>query len=159
MKRLREPTKPYAPMKPTLPAKEIEDWETLSSIEMDNSDSFSYEDFLGKFIIQADDIKAIRIFVDCEVEHGYYDDVTAKAKIRICKKKMISNPNYEWRESRLAADLKHYNKEKVKYDSDMVKYNIALKAYNAALPAMQEEDRKKSIAFHQKQLKKLQEKK
>ena len=163
MRRPVEPQKPYKVNKPVLPEKEIMGHETIKTIEVSNYDSFTMEDFLGNFVLQGDsktfDIKKFSVQIECEVERGYYDDVTAKAKLSICENKMVKNPSYEYMSKNYAVSLKRYEKDKIKYDADMIAYKIKMEEYTKSLPAWKEQDRKHQIKFHEKELKRLKEEK
>jgi hypothetical protein len=158
-KRPVEPQKPYAPTKPALPQKEIEGYETLSALNLGNYDSFSYNGFLEELKVEGKDASKLHIYIECEVEHGYYDDVTAKATIKITEAKMVPNPSYTYMQSRYADDMKRYEKAKAKYDKDCITYKDKLQAYKEALPAWQAYENELHIKHLEKQLKKLKKEK
>ena len=158
-KRPTEPQKPYAPTKPVLPQKEIEGYERLSVLNLCNYDAFSYNGFLEELKVEGKDPDKLHISIECEVERGYYDDVTAKAMIIVEEAKMIPNPSYTYMQSRYADDMKRYEKAKAKYDSDCITYKEKLQAYKDALPAWQAYENELHIKHLEKQLKKLKKEK
>ncbi len=150
-----EPRKPYAPSKPVVPQKEIEGYDKLTTIEVGNYDGFSYLEFLNLLKVEGKDPAKLHIYIECEVEHGYYDDVTAKATILVQEAKMVPNPSYTYMQSRYADEVKRYEKQKVKYDNDCITYKEKLQAYKEALPAWQAYRNELTIKNLEKQLKKL----
>ncbi len=158
-KRPVEPSKPYAPTKPVVPQKEIEGYERLSVLNLSNYDSFSYNGFLEALKVQGKDPDKLHIAIECEVEYGYYDDVTAKAMIIVQEAKMIPNPSYTYIQSRHADEMKRYEKQKIKYDKDLITYKEKLQAYKEALPAWQVYENEIHIRHLEAQLKKLKKEK
>ncbi len=154
-----EPRHPYAPTKPAVPQKEIEGYDNLASAELGNYDSFSYLEFLDLLKIEGKDPAKLRISIECEVEHGYYDDVTAKATIFVQEAKMVPNPSYTYMQSRYADEVKRYEQTKIKYDKDMIAYKEKLQAYKDALPAWQAYRTECDIKRLETQLKKLKKEK
>ncbi len=159
MKRPNQPTKPWAPgLKPEPPKKEIEDWVTIKTLELGSCDSFTFEELVGELTVTPN-MADYKIFVDCDVEHGYYDDVTAKASLKICERKMVPNPSYANMIKHYPTNLKRYETEYAKYKKDLEKYNADLKTYNDALPAWEIYEAELNIKHYTKRLKKLKEKK
>lgn len=160
MKHPIAPIKPHEPRKPQPPPKEVETSEHILNIDLSNYDSFSFESFMATLNDAAEgkDKSKLTINVVCEVEHGYYNDVSAKGSLNLCEKKMIPNPHIKAYEDRYKADLKAYEKDKAKYDAEMVEYEKKLKEYKDSLPAWEEYEHKKAIEFHEKQLKRLKSK-
>jgi len=150
-----EPRHPYPPTKPVAPQKEIEGYDRLTVLNISNYDAFSYNNFLEQLKVEGKDPAKLHIYIECEVEHGYYDDVTAKASIIVQEAKMISNPSYTYMQTRYADDVKRYEKAKAKYDNDIIAYKEKLQAYKEALPAWQAYRNELTIKNLEKQLKKL----
>lgn len=162
MKKPKEPIlpyKPYKPTKPQLPPEEIEQTVVFFTMDLSNYDSYSFKDFQKQISSVAESFKKdhdkIVVEISCDVEHGYYDDVTAKASINFGEKKMIPNPSLKYHKDNHANNMKRYDKELALYESQMKEYENKLIEYKAALPAWEAYQHEKEIEFHQKKLEQL----
>lgn len=158
MKEPREPYKPYPPTKPKKPEDTIEQWVPFTTVELSNYDEHSYSQFIASLDLKGRDPNKIRIQISCEVEHGYYDDVTAKASINLCELKVVKNPSLSWQLPAWERSVKSFKKEKDKYDADMKKYQEDLAAYQAALPAWEAHCKEKELKRLKKRIKQLESK-
>lgn len=149
--------KPIAPIKPTnyrrAPEREVMEKVKLSTIYIDGSHEYSYEEFINLFKnanIDRFKFPESKLYIMMNNTSEYEE-----ADFTIYAYKKVPNQSYDAQYGIYLNYLKVFEESFKEYEEKFALYEIELQKYNEELPMQEAQNRARAIQYHEEQLRKL----
>lgn len=152
MKYPRLPMKPYAPFKPTPPAKQVEKKTTIGELTSQEDTEHSIESLAAHIqnVYPNVDHNKVRFSMEVVRDYGYYEnELSTSITIKFYTVDLIDDPDYDKMLSFYEERLAKYKKDYQDYKQNIIQYHIDEKQYKIDLENWQVEQAKAVLAKHE----------